>query len=284
MADQQVDIPDTIRTTATGVANVLHGEFGINVYPNQDPDAELYFSYLTPQPSAAYKSAITTLVQQLKADNNWNYFDRLWIFATEVQQHATISLKNPSSTAVIEVGTPTWTINQGYTGNALNMYLRLGLAPSAATLFTQNSASYGNYCRTNTATATAEMGCRDAAGANSAVINNKWSDNISYCNINSGGSANVAVASSLGLFSVRRTTANAIFLNRNGVQIATNAATASTGRSSREMYALGFNNNGALSTPTAKQLSMCYMGSSAITDSTFYTAFQTFATTRGFNV
>ena len=93
-----------------------------------------YFAALATQPTVARKAIINTLVVVLKRFGAWSLIDRLWLFASETQQAATISLVNPLSTAITEVNSPAWVADQGYTSDGLTSYLDTNFNPSTQAL------------------------------------------------------------------------------------------------------------------------------------------------------
>jgi len=260
--------------------NAVIGMMGAITY---DVDAQAYFNQLTVQPSSAFKLAINNLVIQLKADGNWTKLDRLWIHATEIQQHARVSLVNPTSTQITEGNSPTFTANQGYTGNGTSMFLNTNWRLSDGVNFLQNDASWGLYCRTNLAAATYEAGVSVPTTSNGSTMNTRWTDGVFYANINGGGFTQATVANSLGLFAVRRTSSTACLSYKNGTQVDSRSLT-SVSRPATNLFILALNTGVGPSSFTSKQISLTFSGSGSINQSTFYNAIQTFATTRGFNV
>lgn len=255
--------------------------------PPWDPDAQAYFNQLVPQPSTSYKTAVNVLVRALKASGDWNRLDRLWIHATEAQQNARISLVNPTSTALTEVNSPTWTANQGYNGDAATSYLQTSYRPSVnAVHFAVNAASIFMYSRTNSDVNAIEIGVQDESGANSngSFMNVRRNTNQTNFNINSGTASTLQAGptNSLGLFIAERTAAGTQTIYKNAVQVATNTR-ASDALETRQFYLLARNSNGVPDGFSARQISFSGMGT-VLDKAAFYAALQAFATTRGFNV
>lgn len=249
------------------------------------PETKAWLSQLTVKPSAAYIKAVNTLIKTLIADGNWVLLDRIWVFATEQQQHARISLVNPSSTAIMEINSPSWTALQGYIGDASTKALNTNYIASVDGVnYTLNSSSHGFYCRTNNNTAGVDMGVQDGSG-NSSYIIAKFSDNNFYGKINNASSNFCSVANSdaRGLYAVVRTASNSIAGYKNGSSIVTDTD-ASTARPSVAFFLLGNNLNGGLNFPSNRQIAMSFIGSGSINQLKLYNAFQTFATTIGFNI
>jgi hypothetical protein len=254
---------------------------GNSLDPSFDPDAVAYFELLTPQPSLLYKIAVNNLVKQLKTDGNWGKLDRFWIHATEEQQHATISLVNPSSTPISEVNSPTWTASQGYTGDGASSYLNTNFNPaSGGAHFTTGSACLGIYSRTNTAVDGFDMGAYDGTDA---YLASKFTDTYFYGAINCGTNAAYVAPDTLGLILVNRTSSSNTDLVQNGSVLTSSSATSTT-MVNLDQYVLARNGSGYASYFSTRQLAISLIGGGNIDQSLFYTAVQDFATAIGFNV
>lgn len=266
------------------------------VQPLFDADAILYFNQLAPQPSIAYKIAVNTLILTLKNDStaSWNKLDRLWIFASENQQNARVSVKNPASTNITEVNAPVWTANQGYTTDAPGTkHLDTNYIPSVDGVnYTLNSASLGIYSRT-AGQQGADMGVYDPTNIASYWI--YVTDTRSYVGINSLTESNVIDSVALGL---------CVGLRGDGTQqlsykpasplpiIA--AGNLSSALPTKEIFIGCINNNGVAAGKSSRQYAISFIGGMQLVGGdthigrTFYAnmknALQTFATTRGFNV
>jgi hypothetical protein len=131
---------------------------------HQLPHTEAYNAQLisasntasVPAPSGQYKGWINAFISGLIGDNNWYPLDRLWLFATEQQVHAYISLINPNGlnnapwpTNVSSVNNPAWASGEGFTGDLTGMrYLSTGYSPSSSAVNLQmDNMSIGVYCR-----------------------------------------------------------------------------------------------------------------------------------------
>jgi len=247
-----------------------------------DPDAMLYFEQLTPQPSALYKEAVNTLIKQLKADGNWNKLDRLWNFATEYQQHATVSVANPSSSAISEVNSPTWAAGFGYTGNGTTQYLDTGFIPSSGGMYAQNNGSIGFYSRTNSDLASGvDMGCSNGTSTLTIFARN---GNTFYNRINAASSTGVSNTDSRGFFAGSRSSSTTQLGFKNGSQVSSGSQT-SNALVTYNMYIMAYNNSGGGAAGwSTRQYALAFIGTGAIDQGTLYIAVQNFATTIGFNV
>src|SRR5579885_3571333 len=91
---------------------LLKGTFRGSGGANFETETLLWLNQLTTKPSAWYIMNVDRLIYQLKACNIWYQLDRFWVFATEQQQHARVSLINPIAngtwpTNITEVNSPT---------------------------------------------------------------------------------------------------------------------------------------------------------------------------------
>ena len=257
--------------------------FGRKIFTRKGLEAETtaYLAQLATLPSAGYINNLNILIKTLKADGNWAELDRLWIFATEIQAHARVSLVNPTSTAITEVNSPTWTIRQGYTGNGTTMYLDSNYNPSTQGVkFTQNSASVFSYYRSNVNSNQYIFGSDDTTTR--LGIRPRVTDLFSTI-VNAGVGTNIANTDSRGLFSAVRTGSVTLEFFKNGITMGTDSP-ASNGVSNLNVWALGRNQNGVLNSPASGNLSMLALGSSSMNHPKFYYAIQNFMLSQGANV
>jgi hypothetical protein len=82
------------------------------------------------EPDSARKTAINNLISGLKSDGIWSELDSFKMYAAHEEASALLNWKAPSSNPSIKVGTPTFTIDKGFTGNGTNGYLRSGFITS----------------------------------------------------------------------------------------------------------------------------------------------------------
>lgn len=98
-------------------------------------------------PSASQQTLQNTLVTDLKTAGVWDKLDALYVFATDGDSdYATLNFVAPSSFQATKVNSPTFTANEGFTGNGSSAYLDTNLnASTDTTNYTQNDASFGGY-------------------------------------------------------------------------------------------------------------------------------------------
>lgn len=107
------------------------------------------------------------LVYSLDTAGFWDNGDLLYIPAiTENGDgEATVNWLNPGTYDLTETNSPTWTDNEGYTGNGTNSYLTTGWdVANNGVNYTQNDASICVYIRNNVGVAAAVIGSEIASG------------------------------------------------------------------------------------------------------------------------
>lgn len=259
---------------------------GISFISNRrDPVTNQYLAQLSTPPSGDYIKALDTFIKGLRSDGNLTVLDRMWIFACEIQQHARVSIINPTSSNITEVNSPTWTANQGYTGNGSTSYLNSNFAPSVDGVnYTRDLACYGTYSRSNVQSTGSNMGLSGASSMQSITFERFTDDNF-YVSINGTGQGNVANTDSRGLFAAARVVSTHEEGWKNGSRVVnySGAGAASVALQNVKFYISARNNNGTAANFSTRQIAMAFIGGN-VGQANFYTRFQTFATTRGFNV
>jgi hypothetical protein len=250
---------------------------------NFDPDAQLYFDELSPQPSYNFKKAINDFILQLKSDSNWDKLDRLWLFATEHQAHAEVSLKNPSSTRVTEVNSPTWTADKGYSGNTSSQYINTNFnASTEGVNYQLNNSSFGVYCTTNVDEHSVEMGVKSGSTYYCTLFL-RYSNDL-YADINDNTGISVSNTDSKGFFTNVRSSSTDSKIYRDGSVFHSTTSNTSTGIPSASFFILARNDAGSPNYYSGKQISLAFAGSGDLSQDTFYAAVQDLATEIGFNV
>jgi hypothetical protein len=93
--------------------------------------------------------ALDTYVKGLKNADIWDKLDVLYVFATNGDSDfATYNLKDPTAFQATKVNSPTFTTDEGFTGDGVSAYLdtNFNLATDGVN-YSQNSASLGAYSR-----------------------------------------------------------------------------------------------------------------------------------------
>ena len=98
-------------------------------------------------PSVAQQTLQNTLVEDLKTAGVWSKLDAFYLFATDGDSnYATLNFVAPSSFQATKTNSPTFTANEGFTGDGVSAYLDTNLnASTDTTNYTQDDASFGGY-------------------------------------------------------------------------------------------------------------------------------------------
>jgi hypothetical protein len=245
-----------------------------------------------PKPSMLYTLKINMLVRNLKQANIWGQLDRFWIFATEQQTHAKVSLVNPKglnsawAPNITEVNSPSWTKLVGYTGNGTNSYLNSNYNPSTDGInMSLNSATIGEYSRKSSNSVgnyTTDIGCYD--GTHETLLACKPNAIAIRSIISAADAADDSTLNNLlSLMSGQRTNSTTVGFYQRGalVQSFTSNSTALT---TKPFYLLAQNQNGSPLNYSPRQISMAFIGSGNINQTLLYNIFQSFALNIGFYV
>jgi hypothetical protein len=188
--------------------------------------------------SGTQKTRVDTLIKALKAHSLWTVQDRIWLFASENVQQATIDIVN---LATATNSGATHTASQGYAGNASSTFVDTGFGASVNGVnYTRNSASYSVYVRTSRTTAAnkAALAFRDDAGSGAVSrILPHAAGNVIIAVINGTGFAQTADSNAQGFYTVSRTasTTTEVYKNSSSTSIFSDA-TASTALVSTTFY------------------------------------------------
>ncbi|HTA82697.1 MAG TPA: hypothetical protein VK783_07190 [Bacteroidia bacterium] len=233
------------------------------------PETTAYLAQCTTQPSAKWTNALNTLIRQLIIDGNWQQLDRMWIFAAEgARQNARINVVNPANTGtwVSEVDPThlTWTADYGYTGNGSSSYLNTNFNPSTAANYKTTNANYGIYSQSNARfTSSVDIGATDGTNIIGGQINRASNMGPEFYINSSVNDLVASTSASTGLYSIVRTGSTASALWVNGTSILT-STTSSTAIPSKNVYILGYNNNGTASNFSTRPISIGFLGSGGI--------------------
>jgi hypothetical protein len=142
-------------TTAAGAKTWLNDNGYWTSYGSSDVDYQAILTKATALgytlPSAGQQTKQNQLILDLKAAGVWTMLDVLYMFATDGNNSfATLNWKNPNSNQCTLVNTPTFTTNQGFTGNGTSSYINTNYNPStfSSPNYLLNSASLGWWKRT----------------------------------------------------------------------------------------------------------------------------------------
>jgi hypothetical protein len=240
-----------------------------------DPDAQAFFNRVTTAGgslSATEKTAVNTLVLQMKTDGIWSKMKAIYPMVGASAAACAQNLKSSSFTGSFSVG---WSYaSTGITPT--QAYMDTNLNPS--TQLTLNSSHLSFYSRTLSNGTEVEIGNASSAGGSLIEIR---TSGTTYYRINSGGTYISSIDSdSRAFYIANRTASNVINGWRNSTKVAT--GTVSSSALPTNNISLGaLNNNGISAFYTTKECAFASIGD-GLTDteaSNFYTAVQSFQTT-----
>jgi hypothetical protein len=215
-----------------------------------------------------HTSLYTTMICGMVADGDFASLDVIYILATQNSATALLNLTS-SSFALTPQNSPTFTADQGYTGDGATSWLNTNWAPATNGVnYTLNSASFGAYILTN----------RTGASGNTSILgsfSSSFTDetffrpnvdgagtNFVSFNANTGVSIGAAVVTSQGSWIASRVSSSAVNLYRNGNITPLGTGTTASGTISLiSMALLGINNNnGGVNSPSTDQLAAAFFG------------------------
>lgn len=102
-----------------------------------------YFAACEVKPTAARMALVSTLISALEAAGVWSKLDMLYVMAAHDAQAARINLRAPRRWPLTVVGSPVFTANEGYAGDAVSARLDMGVAWSGLQHLQLDSAHVG---------------------------------------------------------------------------------------------------------------------------------------------
>jgi hypothetical protein len=97
-----------------------------------DPLSLAIFAAMDVQPDAARMAIIDTFIRALVAAGVWDLLDVLYVFAAHTEQAALLNWINPGPFDGMAVNAPTFTVDEGFTGNGSTAYIDTGFNPTTA--------------------------------------------------------------------------------------------------------------------------------------------------------
>ncbi len=276
---------------------VNKGLYSNNSYNFQQETMAWYNQLTLPKPSMTYLLSVDYLIKQFKSTGIWPFLDRFWIFATEQQAHARVSIVNPKGinstwpSNITEQSSPSWARLRGYTGNGSSSYLLSNYNPSTsdAVSYKLNSGSLGVYLiGTESDIYATPMGGYIGTSPSNYIrlCTPVWSPGLGkyyYAwNINDSTQSSLVLSTSqspvTGLFSATRINSSTTALYRNGNLITTYSANSSS-IPNLNIPIMAVNDNGTFTAFSSNTYAMAYIcsASSAAGALLIYNIFQTFA-------
>lgn len=227
------------------------------------------------------KTAVNTLITDLKAYNIWTKMKAIYPFVGGTATSHKFNLKDPrdldAAFRLVFNGGWTHSVN-GVLPNGTNAYANTGITPS--TTLSQNSTHISIYSRTNNTTNGEDMGCRNSGNTIILDIELYWLGNYWFQN-NAGFGAGTTSIPTTGYYINSRTSNGSYSLYKNGTSIKSQSIT-SVGLPPVPIYIGATNLEGTGSYHYAnREIAFASIGD-GLTDteqSNFYTAVQAFQTT-----
>lgn len=186
-------------------------------------DEDIFTVRLTPQTGTQLGKA-NTLIKSLKSSGVWDKLDVLVYLAHDTEANSLINIKqnlyNPTNQGM------TFAANEGFTGNGTDAYIQTNFTPVTTTKYQLNSAHLMMWSNTD-----GQSGNRDAGGVFGEQlllsILRSAGDSFQF-RINDATTTGVANTDATGMFVANRPSSSVKQAFRNGVQLGTDAAVAST--------------------------------------------------------
>lgn len=233
--------------------------------------------------SEEYEAAARRFVDAEARAGIYPLIDDYWFFAAPTQAQALVSFKR--GLIAVAVNSPTFTANEGFTGDGLSAYLRLGYVPSTmARAMNGGRARVETYIRTN-AGGTMEIIGVTGGGTGIRFRPRTGSDTTSSAVMSALTASATAVTDSRGLKGTERNGTSALSFDSNGTALADATAGALlTILPTREFFLLAQNNNGSAATFDSRQVGYAAVGAPLVSPTlkaTHYTNVQQFMTDLG---
>lgn len=250
--------------------------------PSGDADAQAFITAAGITDSTQ-KSAIETLVTDLKGYGIWTKMKAIYPFVGGTATTHKYNLKDPQDTdgAFRLVFYGGWTHSStGALPNGSNAYANTKYNPNVSGSLNSGHLSY--YSRTNSNLTEVEIGAQSGPGSSLLEIR---TSGTTYSIINSNTYMTYSDANSLGFYKANRTASNVTNAWKNGVKLVDSSLTSSA-LVNNEIYLGAFNNGGNISFYSTKECAFASIGD-GLTDTeagNFYTAVNAFNTTLSRNV
>jgi hypothetical protein len=245
-----------------------------------DPDAQAFFDRVTAAGgtlSATEKTAVDTLVKQMKLDGIWSLMKAIYPMVGASAAACAQNLKSSSFTGTFTSG---WTFaSTGVTPNGTSAFMQTGLIPSVD--LSQNDVSLGAYSGTTTTTDGALIGAGPTSG-NLQIFPNAFGVGT-IANMNDTGGF-VTNTQSSGFFMGSRIINTQKVVSIRGTL--TTIASVSSFNPTFEIYIGARNNAGAGNSYDIHQNRFAFIGNGLTNTqlNSYYTLVQTFQTTLSRNV
>ena len=228
-------------------------------------------SYNLPTSSQQIKQ--NQLVLDLKAGGIWNKLDVLYIFANDGgQDFGTLNWKAPTLNQATLINSPTFTNNQGFTGNGTSSYINTNFNPATQGVnYTLNNASRHIFVRNQSVSATT------LDGVSSGNQNASVGINTTLLRINQGATSfgtSADFAGSNFLKSIQRTSVTNVELFVGTTQTSRTFTSVNVASETQMILARGVSGSPSYG---GSQVSLYSMGANLVAENTAYVnAFNTY--------
>ena len=110
-------------------------------------EAAAVVAAMTTEPDADRQTAINRMVADLVYAGVWEKLSVLYVFAAHDNQAALLNWIDPAGTVALEVNSPTFTTDRGYTGDGVSAYIDTQQVWSTLAGTSQNDVHVGGYFR-----------------------------------------------------------------------------------------------------------------------------------------
>lgn len=207
--------------------------------------------------SGGQQTNVNNLIVALKGHGLFAKLDRMWLYASENATQASIDIVNLATHSLS--GTPTFTANQGYTGNGSAFINTNFVGTVNGVNMTNSGASIAAYIRNNRTSSSniTAIGAQNGTGSDqtSIQVNAFGSQNIGTM---IGQIAVAGATTSQGLWVTSGTPAASNFY-RNGSSIGS-VGTGTGTVPAEALFALAFNNNGSAIQISTDQIAVVSLG------------------------
>lgn len=255
------------------------GQIPINLGNIFDPDAQAFFNRVTSAGgilSATEKTAINTLVIQMKIDGIWTKMKAIYPMVGASAAACAQNLKSSSFTGTFTSG---WTFaSTGITGNGTSAYFDTTFNPNTS-ISDINSAHLSIYSRTTTGNDAVDIG----------VTSPPWDIEIIYsafyAGMMNGNYLNTANADAKGLWTNSRISSSSVVAYRNGSTFVSGTNSPTT-KPNYNVYIGARNDLNVAKFFSNREFAFATIGDGLTSTnvSDFYTAVQAFQTTLSRNV
>jgi len=234
---------------------------GEEIASEYDEDLLTYIDGLETELSEGQLELLNTFIVDLKdglsIDNLSDAFDVMYNLAGETAESSLRNMVKRSHDAVA-VNSPTFTALEGFKSDGTTSYIDTNYNPNTESIkYTQNDCSLGIYSRTDVKEGKIDY----SAGAALYGYLRYTNDTILYRLNQTAVNSSFANANSQGFYIEVRTASDAQECYKNASSLGTSSVVSTT-ISNANMYLCCYNNAGAPSLYSNKQLSMFFMGRS----------------------